>query len=52
MDFLDTIKKPWNQPLSYIELAFWFAVFLIVAFAILDSLRVVTSFVAETATGG
>ena len=49
MGFLDTIERPWRQPVAYIELAFWLVIFIIVAFAIMDTLRVLAQFVKEAA---
>ena len=45
MSFLDTIEKPWRDPIGYLELAFAIVIFLIVIGAMTDMLRALPSFI-------
>lgn len=47
--FMDTIEKPWKHPIDYITLVFWFVLFVIVAFAMADGLRVLTLWITSAA---
>jgi hypothetical protein len=49
MDFMGTIEKPWQHPISYLELVLWFIVFIIVAFAVFDGLRILASWMKSAA---
>ena len=49
MSFLETIERPWRHPVEYAELIFWFVIFIIVAFAMADSLRVLGQWVKQAA---
>jgi hypothetical protein len=49
MDFLNTIEKPWRHPMDYLSLVFWLVLFAIVAFAMADSLRVLATWIGQTA---
>lgn len=48
MGFLETIEKPWNHPVDYMTVVFWFVIFGIVAFALADTLRILAQWVAQT----
>lgn len=50
MDFLETIEKPWRDPVDYAKLAFWVIIFGIVCFAMYDMLRILTMWIKSTAT--
>lgn len=50
MDFLDTIRKPWREPIAYLDLVFWVVIFAIVAFIIYDMLRILIEWSAQTAS--
>jgi hypothetical protein len=49
MDFLNTIERPWRHPMDYLALVFWLVLFAIVAFAMMDTLRVVTTWITVEA---
>jgi hypothetical protein len=49
MDVIETITKPWRDPIDYVTLAFWVAFFLVVAFALLDATRILTTWVVKQA---
>lgn len=49
MGFMDTIEKPWRHPVEYLTLAFWLVLFVIVAFAMADTLRVLAQWVEQSA---
>lgn len=51
MDIIETIEKPWRNPVDYLQLVFWFIIFMIVAFAMYDTMRVLASWVASAAKG-
>jgi hypothetical protein len=50
MDFVSTIEKPWREPLNYLSLVFWFVIFVIVAYAMWDTMRVLGTYVVDAAT--
>lgn len=50
MDIYTTITKPWREPMDYLDLAFWVVIFVIVAFAMYDSMRVLGAWVKNAAT--
>ena len=43
MDIIDTITRPWREPIAYIDLVFWVVIFAIVAFIMFDTLRILSS---------
>lgn len=45
MNIIETVTKPWRDPVDYLTLVFWVVIFAIVAFALFDSLRVLSSWV-------
>lgn len=45
MDAIETITHPWREPIDYLTLVFWIAIFAIVAFVMFDSLRIVASWI-------
>lgn len=45
MDIIETIEKPWRNPVDYAMLAFWVMIFVIVAFAMYDTLRILTMWI-------
>lgn len=49
MDIIETITHPWREPIDYIQLVFAVVIFLIVAFAIMDMLRILASFIKNAA---
>lgn len=50
MDILQTIEKPWREPVDYITLAFYTAIFLIVVMAMWDAMRILGSYVVNAVT--
>lgn len=48
MNILDTIEKPWREPIDYLTLVFWVVIFAIVAFAMVDTLRILAQWVASS----
>ena len=50
MDIINTIEKPWREPIEYLKLVFWFIIFVIIAYAMWDTMRVLGSYVAEAAS--
>jgi hypothetical protein len=50
MDFMETIKRPWQHPVEYLTLALWIILLLLVIGILTDGLRVATLWVKETAT--
>ena len=44
MDILQTITKPWRDPVDYLTLVFWAVIFMIVAVVLYDAMRVLGSF--------
>lgn len=50
MDIYTTITKPWREPVDYLTLVFWVLIFVIVAFAMFDTMRVLATWVKNTAT--
>lgn len=44
MDILQTITKPWRDPVDYLTLVFWAVIFMIVAFVMYDALRILGAF--------
>ena len=51
MDILETIEHPWHNPVDYMKLVFWFVIFLIVAFAMYDTMRVLAMWIASAVEG-
>lgn len=49
MDVVQTITRPWREPLDYLTLVFAVVVFAIIAFAMFDSMRVLSAFVRNAA---
>ena len=49
MDVVNTITHPWREPVDYIKLVFAVVIFLIVAFAVMDMLRILASFIKQSA---
>lgn len=49
MDVIETITHPWREPVDYIELVIAVVIFLIVAFAVMDMLRILASFIKNAA---
>ena len=49
MDVIETITHPWREPIDYVTLVFAIVVFLIVAFAVMDMLRILASFIKQSA---
>jgi len=49
MDILNTIEKPWREPIDYLSLIFWFIIFLIIAYAMWDAMKILGSYVVEAA---
>lgn len=50
MGFLDTIEKPWKHPVDYVSLVFFFVIFVIVAFAMFDGMRILGGWVRSSAS--
>lgn len=48
MDVVETITHPWREPIDYFQLVFAVVVFLIIAFALMDMLRILASFVKNS----
>lgn len=49
MDVIETITHPWREPVDYFSLVFAVVIFLIVAFAVMDMLRILASFIKQAA---
>lgn len=49
MDILETIRRPWKHPMEYMDMLFWFVIFIIAAYAMFDGMRIATSFIRSTA---
>jgi len=49
MDVLQTITHPWREPVDYISLVLAVVVFAIIAFAVMDMLRILASFIKNAA---
>ncbi len=49
MDFLQTIRNPWERPVDYFTLALSLVIFAIVAFVLYDTLRILIRWSAEKA---
>lgn len=49
MDILDTIQRPWRDPVDYLNLVFWVVIFAIVAFIMFDAMRILGSWVKSAA---
>lgn len=47
MDVIETITRPWREPVDYLKLVLAVIVFAIVAHAMLDGMRVLTAYVRE-----
>jgi hypothetical protein len=47
MNVIQTITRPWREPLDYIELVIWVVIFAIVAFAFYDMLRILAAWMAQ-----
>ena len=45
MDIIETIEKPWRNPVDYLMLAFWIVIFAVVAFAMYDTLRILSMWI-------
>ena len=43
MDVVQTITRPWREPVEYLDLVFWVVIFAIVAFVFYDMLRILAS---------
>lgn len=50
MDIFQTIEKPWREPIDYITLVFWTAIFLIAVMAMWDGMRILGSYVVSSVT--
>lgn len=50
MEALNTIRRPWQEPMAYLDLVFWIVIFAIVSFIIYDMLRILISWTAQTAS--
>lgn len=50
MDPIETITKPWREPMDYLTLVFWFVIFVIAAYALWDGMKILGSWVASAAT--
>lgn len=48
MDVIETITHPWREPVDYISLVLAVVVFLIIAFALMDMMRILASFVKQS----
>jgi preprotein translocase subunit SecE len=49
MDVVETITHPWREPVDYIQLVIAVVIFLIVAFAVMDMLRILAAFIKASA---
>lgn len=45
----ETITHPWREPKDYLSLVFWFIIFLIVAGAMYDGMRILGSWIKASA---
>lgn len=50
MDVIDTITRPWREPINYLDLVFWVVIFAIVAFVMFDMLRILASWMQQAAS--
>lgn len=50
MNVLETIEKPWREPMDYLTLVFWVVIFAVIAFAMADTLRILSQWIASAVT--
>lgn len=48
MDIIETIEKPWKNPMDYAKLAFWIIIFAIVCFAMFDTMRILSMWIKNS----
>ncbi len=51
MEIMETITRPWREPIQYLDLIFWVVIFAIVAFVMFDTLRILASWMRQTIEG-
>jgi hypothetical protein len=47
---INLIKEPWQKPIEYSTLAFWFVIFILVGILIFDGVVIASSFIKSNAS--